>query len=176
MRSCFGCRIVIPERIADANPESRPSGFDAEPVIGPRFARTRWHRPGMTEANESSRRYADRTDRDPDGVAAGGTDGGDWEDPGVSAGGDDVSDRLARRIPDLDRTAERFSRAVAAAAGVAGRRRRAVRLSRAVFPGAALCASGRSRPVELSLAVADCIVLGAAARRTAGAAPCHRGA
>src|SRR6266446_7165466 len=29
-------------------PESRDSGFDAEPVIGPRFARTRWHRPGMT--------------------------------------------------------------------------------------------------------------------------------
>jgi rhodanese-related sulfurtransferase len=26
------------------------SGFDAEPVIGPRFARTRWHRPGMTES------------------------------------------------------------------------------------------------------------------------------
>src|SRR5450631_2434516 len=30
--------------------ESRDSGFDAEPVIGPRFARTRWHRPGMTES------------------------------------------------------------------------------------------------------------------------------
>jgi hypothetical protein len=28
--------------------ESRDSGFDAEPVIGPCFARTRWHRPGMT--------------------------------------------------------------------------------------------------------------------------------
>jgi len=27
--------------------ESLDSGFDAEPVIGPRFARTRWHRPGM---------------------------------------------------------------------------------------------------------------------------------
>ena len=32
-----------------ANPESRDSGFDAEPVIGPRMARTRWHRPGMTK-------------------------------------------------------------------------------------------------------------------------------
>jgi hypothetical protein len=32
--------------------ESRDSGFDAEPVIGPRFARTRWHRPGMTESIE----------------------------------------------------------------------------------------------------------------------------
>jgi hypothetical protein len=30
--------------------ESRDSGFDAEPVIGPRLARTRWHRPGMTES------------------------------------------------------------------------------------------------------------------------------
>src|SRR5450631_4931554 len=29
------------------DPESRDSGFDA---IGPRFARTRWHRPGMTVA------------------------------------------------------------------------------------------------------------------------------
>src|SRR5665647_822790 len=28
--------------------QSGDSGFDAEPVIGPRFARTRWHRPGMT--------------------------------------------------------------------------------------------------------------------------------
>jgi len=34
-------------------PESIPpvvdmdSGFAAEPVIGPRFARTRWRRPGM---------------------------------------------------------------------------------------------------------------------------------
>ncbi len=27
---------------------NRNSGFDAEPVIRPRFARTRWHRPGMT--------------------------------------------------------------------------------------------------------------------------------
>ena len=39
---------VIPGRAPSANPESRDSGFDAEPVIGPRFARTRWHRPGMT--------------------------------------------------------------------------------------------------------------------------------
>src|SRR6202171_5918817 len=31
--------------------ESRDSGFDAEPVIGPRLARTRWHRPGMTESS-----------------------------------------------------------------------------------------------------------------------------
>src|SRR5229473_7546941 len=28
--------------------ESRDSGFDAEPVIGPARGRTRWHRPGMT--------------------------------------------------------------------------------------------------------------------------------
>src|ERR1700681_3044661 len=30
--------------------ESRDSGFDAEPIIGPRVARTRWHRPGITES------------------------------------------------------------------------------------------------------------------------------
>src|SRR5690349_16178027 len=29
------------------------SGLAAEPVIGPRFARTRWRRPGMTEKTES---------------------------------------------------------------------------------------------------------------------------
>jgi hypothetical protein len=28
--------------------ESLDSGFDAEPVIGPRFARTRWHGAGQT--------------------------------------------------------------------------------------------------------------------------------
>ena len=28
--------------------ESRDSGFDAEPVIGPASGRTRWHRPGLT--------------------------------------------------------------------------------------------------------------------------------
>src|SRR5450631_1311296 len=39
---------VIPGWSAGPGPESRDSGFDAEPVIGPRFARTRWHRPGMT--------------------------------------------------------------------------------------------------------------------------------
>jgi len=28
--------------------ESLDSGYDAEPVIGPRLARARWHLPGMT--------------------------------------------------------------------------------------------------------------------------------
>src|SRR5258708_4729428 len=32
-----------------SNPESRDSGSGLEPVIGPRFARTRWDHPGMTE-------------------------------------------------------------------------------------------------------------------------------
>jgi hypothetical protein len=36
-------------------PESRDSGFDAEPVIGPRFARTRWHRPEVTSAKSSKK-------------------------------------------------------------------------------------------------------------------------
>jgi hypothetical protein len=35
--------------------ESRDSGFDAEPVIGPARGRTRWHRPGMTETGLSLR-------------------------------------------------------------------------------------------------------------------------
>src|SRR5882724_4738093 len=30
--------------------------FDAEPVLGPRLARTRWHRPGMTTIFESASR------------------------------------------------------------------------------------------------------------------------
>ena len=62
----------------------------------------------------------------------------------------------------------------AAAAGLDRRRRRAVRLSRAVFPGVALRAAGRGRAVELSLAAADRAVFVAAARRTAGAASHHR--
>jgi hypothetical protein len=41
--------------------ESRDSGLDAEPVIGPRVARTRWHRPGMTECG-LLRRFAPRKD------------------------------------------------------------------------------------------------------------------
>jgi hypothetical protein len=38
--------------------ESRDSGFDAELVIGPRVARTRWHRPGMTALVYSRSRFA----------------------------------------------------------------------------------------------------------------------
>src|SRR5712671_3351992 len=34
--------------------ESRDSGFDAEPVIGPAIGRTRWHRPGMTGSDSFS--------------------------------------------------------------------------------------------------------------------------
>ena len=41
---------VIPGWSAGPDPESRDSGFDAEPVIGPRFARTRWHRDGVWSA------------------------------------------------------------------------------------------------------------------------------
>src|SRR5450756_925390 len=33
--------------------ESLDSGFDAEPVIGPRFARTRSHRPGMPVSRQA---------------------------------------------------------------------------------------------------------------------------
>ena len=72
-------------------------------------------------------------------------------------------------IFDLARPARRVRRAEAAAAGLDRRRRRTVRLSRAVFPGAALCAAGRSGPVELSLAAVDRAVLVAAAGRAAGA-------
>jgi 4-amino-4-deoxy-L-arabinose transferase-like glycosyltransferase len=40
--------IVIPGRVADANPESRDSGSGPEPVIGRRKAPTRRDHPGMT--------------------------------------------------------------------------------------------------------------------------------
>src|SRR5438034_9277118 len=37
--------MVIPGWSAGPDPESRDSRLNAEPVIGPRFARTRWHTP-----------------------------------------------------------------------------------------------------------------------------------
>jgi len=42
--------FVVPGRCEASNPERRDSGFGPEPVIGPRFARTRWDRPEMTFA------------------------------------------------------------------------------------------------------------------------------
>jgi len=38
---------IIPGRCEASSPESRDSGSGPEPVIGPRFARTRWDHPGM---------------------------------------------------------------------------------------------------------------------------------
>ena len=75
---------------------------------------------------------------------------------------------------ELDRAARGAPRLAAAAAGLDRRGRRPVRLSRAVFPGAALCAAGRSGTAELSLAAVDRAVLVAVAGRAAGAAPHHR--
>src|SRR5258707_12972071 len=43
--------------------ESRDSGFDAEPVIGPARGRTRWHRPGNDDRGEINREPA-MTDAD----------------------------------------------------------------------------------------------------------------
>src|SRR5207247_11436502 len=45
MRNCTSGNLEIPR-------------FDAEPVIGPRVARTRWHRPGMRGVNRSRPRRA----------------------------------------------------------------------------------------------------------------------
>ena len=67
-----------------------------------------------------------------------------------------------------------FARVAAAADGLDRRGRRPVRLSRAVFSGAALRAAGGSRPVELSLAALDRAVFVAVARRAAQAAPYRR--
>ncbi len=119
-------------------------------------------------------RHPDRTDRDPDVVAAVGHDGCDRQNSSISVGRDDVRDRRRRRLRKLHLPPAGFCRAETAAAGVDRRRRRAVRLSRAVFSGAALCAAGRGRAFELSLAAVDRAVLVAAAGRAAGAASHHR--
>src|ERR1700736_4892276 len=107
------------------------------------------------EVHDPTRRHPDRTDRDPDVVAVGGTHGGDGKNSGLSAGGDDVRDRRAGRAPDMDRAAWCSPRLAATAACVDRRGRRAVWLSRAVFSRAALRAAGGSGPVELSLATID---------------------
>src|SRR6202171_3225732 len=107
---------------------------------------------GNDEVDDLTHRHADRTDRDPDVVAADGAYGGHREDSCISTGRDDVRYRRAGGIPDLDRTAGCHQRFAAAAHGMDRRSRRVVRISCAVFPGAALRASGRSRAAELSLA------------------------
>src|SRR5260370_24177108 len=129
---------------------------------------------GNDEVDDLTYRHADRTDRDPDVVAADGADGCDRQNPGVSTGGDDVRDRRAGGVPDLDRAAGCRPRIVATAPCMGRRGRWSVRLSPALFSGAAFRAPGRSRVVEISLAAAGRAVFVAAARRTAGAAPYHR--
>ena len=104
----------------------------------------------------------------------GGADGGDRKNSRLSARCDDIRDRRAGRRADLDRAPRGAARLAAAAAGLDCRGRRPVRLSRAVFPRAALRAARRSGTAELSLAAIDRAVLVAVARRAAGAAPHHR--
>src|SRR5258708_12568505 len=62
---------------------------------------------GFVEQDDPPHRNPDRTDRDPDVVAAGGTDGGDRKDSRVSIGGDDLRDRPPDGISDMDRAARR---------------------------------------------------------------------
>src|SRR5258708_9062371 len=69
---------------------------------------------GFVEQDAPPHRHPDRTDRDPDVVAAGGTDGGDGKNSRVSIGGDDVCDRRADGISDMDRAARRDPRVAAA--------------------------------------------------------------
>src|SRR5258707_13862362 len=97
---------------------------------------------GFVEQDDPPHRNPDRTDRDPDVVAAGGTDGGDRKDSRVSIGGDDVRDRRADGISDMDRAARRDPRVAAAAPRLDRRGRRSVRVPRAIFPRPALRASG----------------------------------
>src|SRR5258707_4764730 len=128
---------------------------------------------GNDEVDDLTYRHADRTDCDPDVVAADDADGCDRQNPGVSTGGDDVRDRRAGGIPDLDRAAGCRQRIVATAPCMDRRGRWSVRLSRTLFSGAALRAPGRSRVVELSLAAVDRAAFVASPGRTAGPAPYH---
>src|ERR1700712_3370001 len=110
-------------------------------------------------------RYADGIDCDPDVVAAVGHDGRDREDSRVPTRGDDIRDRRCRRLRELHLPPAGLRRAETAAAGLARRRRWIVRLSRAVFSGAALRAAGRGWFAQLPVAVVDRAVLVAAAGR-----------
>src|SRR5215207_8272041 len=128
----------------------------------------------IANCNDSPHRYTHRTDRDTDVVAAVGDDGRHRQNPGVPTRGDDVCDRGCGRVCQLPLPTLGLRRVEAAAYRLGGRRRRPVRLSRAVFSGAALCAAGGSGAAELSLAVADRAVLLAAAGRAAAGASHHR--
>src|ERR1700676_1171537 len=85
-------------------------------------ARSSHSRPGNDENHDPTHRHADRTDGNPDVVAAGG---GDGEDPRFSTGGDDVRDRRFGRTPDMDRAAGSRPSIAATAHGVDRRGRRA---------------------------------------------------
>src|SRR5258708_28746525 len=93
---------------------------------------------GFVEQDDPPHRHPDRTDRDPDVVAAGGTDGGDGKNSRVSIGGDDVCDRRADGISDMDRAARRDRRVAAAAPRLDRRGPGSVRVSPPIFPGPSL--------------------------------------
>src|ERR1700682_4091994 len=69
----------------------------------------------IAKSDDTTHRYPYRTDRDPDVVAAGGADGGHRENSGIPTGDDDIRDRRAGGIPDMDRAAGCDQRVVAAA-------------------------------------------------------------
>ena len=119
-------------------------------------------------------RDPDRPFRDFDVVAARRVDGGDRKDSGLSARRAHLRHRRAGRAAHFHRTAAGAVGVTPAAAGMGRRRRRIVRLSRAVFSGAAVRATRGSRTSELSLAIADRIVLIVPARRTARGASRRR--
>src|ERR1700720_796953 len=100
-------------------------------------------------------RNPDRTGRDPDVVAACRAHRGHGKDSRLPTGGDDVCDRRAGGLPDINRPRPGHRRLAPAAARMDRRRRWSLRLSRALFSRAAVCASGRSRAFELSLAAID---------------------
>src|SRR2546430_5391219 len=107
------------------------------------------------DVDDRPHRHTDRIDRDPDVVAACGTHRRDRKDSGIPTRSDDVRDRRIDGISDMGWKADCFPGFAATGAGMDRRRRGTVRVSRAVFPGTALRASGRSRSAELSLAAAD---------------------
>src|ERR1700730_755023 len=71
---------------------------------------------GNDDVDDLTHRHADRPDRDPDVVVADGTDGGYRENSRISTGRDDVRDRRAGGVSDMDRAAGCHQRIAAATA------------------------------------------------------------
>ncbi len=127
---------------------------------------------------QRSRRHGDvgRGGGDPALVLARPADHRSARPAAVRAAGADLRGGRMRRPGAAGRARARGAGAAGAAvSGLGAGVLRAVRLSRAVFPGARQCAAGRGEPDRLSLAAADRAVRRPAARRRAAHRASRRG-